>query len=288
MELFLITGQSGAGKTKAVDALEDRGVFCVDNVPPKLIPSFAEMASQSGKIQQLAMVTDARTGEMFDSLLEVTEELKKKGIEYKLLFLQCSDDVLERRYRETRRRHPLQKDRRYSVKDAIQKESEMLKKAYELADYHIDTTFLSVAQLKQIVNGLFDDVITFDSMTVRCISFGFKYGVPTEADIVYDVRCLPNPFYVPELKELSGQDQEIVDWLWAHDETKEFVDKLLEHLLFSLPLYKKEGKSQLVIAVGCTGGRHRSVAIAECIRQNVIKAGYDCDIIHRDTEKSSK
>ncbi len=284
MNVILVTGQSGAGKTKTIDALEDRGVFCVDNVPPSLIPSFVELTMKTEDISHLAVVTDARTGDMLSGLMECIEELKRREIHYKLLYLQCDDAVLIRRYKETRRRHPLQKDRRFSIADAIAREKEMLRHAYEMADYRIDTTYLSVQQLKEEVNGLFDD-IRDDSMSVRCLSFGFKHGIPAEADLIFDVRCVPNPFYVPELKEKSGLDKEVTDWLDGHEATGELLKRICGYLDFSLPLYRKEGKSERVVCCGCTGGRHRSVAFAQAIYEHVSRLGYACSVSHRDMEK---
>ncbi len=284
MNVILVTGQSGAGKTKTIDALEDRGVFCVDNVPPSLIPAFVELTMKTEDISHLAVVTDARTGEMLSGLMDCISELDRRNISYKILYLQCDDDVLMRRYKETRRRHPLQKDRRFSLADAISREKEMLKHAYEIADYRIDTTYLSVQQLQEEVNSLFED-IKDDSMSVRCYSFGFKYGTPADADLIFDVRCIPNPFYVPELKNLTGLDHEVTDWLNSHAVTGQFLEKIYQFLDFTLPLYRKEGKSQLVIGIGCTGGRHRSVAVAEAVTAYVSYLGYDASVSHRDMEK---
>ena len=284
MEVVIVTGQSGAGKTRTLDVLEDIGFYCIDNMPPSLIPVFVEMAKQLNRFSRIAVVTDVRTGEFFSGLLDCTEELKRTGVSYKVLYLQTADETLEKRYRETRRRHPLLSSEDGDLREAIRSEREMLKPAYEMADYRIDTTALSVALLRERLQALFMDNHK-DAMTVRTISFGYKYGVPTEADLMFDVRCLPNPFYIPELKNKTGEDKEVSDYVFASEATQEVVGNIYALIDSLLPLYRKEGKSQLVIGIGCSGGHHRSVAIARALCTHISEQGYVCRAFHRDIRK---
>ncbi len=284
MEVVIITGLSGAGKSQAANALEDIGYFCIDNMPPSLIPRFAEMSLQLNKYSNVAIVTDVRTGEFFKGFFDAMDELKRIEVTCRILFLDASNDSLERRYRETRRKHPLAVRDDISLATAISDERMMLKPVYELANYRIDTTYLSVAELKDRIVSLFlKDSNT--SMLVRCMSFGFKYGVPTEADLMLDVRCLPNPFYVEELKEKTGLNSEVRDYVFGFDSTKELIHRFYAMIDFLLPLYKKEGKSQLIIAIGCTGGKHRSVSIAEDLCAHIKEQEFGCAAIHRDINK---
>ena len=284
MEIIIVTGQSGAGKTRTLDVLEDIGFYCIDNMPPSLIPVFAEMAKQLNRFSRVAVVTDVRTGEFFSGLMDCIEELKRAGVSYKVLYLQTSDEVLEKRYRETRRRHPLLASEEGDLREAIKTEREMLKPAYELADYRIDTTSLAVSQLRERLQTLFMDNRN-GAMMVRCISFGYKYGVPTEADLLFDVRCLPNPFYIEELKNKTGIEEPVSSYVFSHESTQEVVGHIRSLIDCLLPLYTKEGKSQLVIGIGCTGGHHRSVAIAEHLCGHIAKQGYVCRAVHRDIGK---
>ncbi|MEG1016959.1 MAG: RNase adapter RapZ [Oscillospiraceae bacterium] len=284
MEVLIVTGLSGAGKTKVANVLEDIGFFCIDNMPPSLIPTFAEMAKQLKKFQNISIVTDVRAGKLFEGFEACLEELKKINVSYKILFLDASDNVLEKRYRETRRKHPLVTSEDSSIMDAIQKERQLLKPVFELADYHIDTTYLSISQLKDNLSSLFLEN-TNKLMTVRSISFGYKYGVPTEADIVLDVRCLPNPFYVDELKNKTGLDAEVRDYVLSCANTQGVLDRFYAMMDYMLPLYRHEGKSQLVIGIGCTGGKHRSVTIAEELCRHIKELDYDCRTFHRDITK---
>ncbi len=284
MEIIIITGLSGAGKSQAANALEDIGFFCIDNMPPSLIPRFAEMSLQLNRYNNVAIVTDVRTGEYFKGFFDAMDELKRIEVDCKILFLDASDECIERRYRATRRKHPLASGGNISISDAIQDERMMLKPVYELANYRIDTTYLSVAELKDRIVSLFLKNQNF-SMLVRCMSFGYKYGVPTEADLMLDVRCLPNPFYVDELKEKTGLNPEVRDYVFSFDNTRELVRRFYDMIDFLLPLYKKEGKSQLIIGIGCTGGKHRSVSIAEDLCDHILKLNYSCGVIHRDINK---
>ena len=284
MALIIITGLSGAGKSRALNALEDLGFYCADNMPPALIPKFAELCLQTnGKINNVAIVTDVRGGALFSGLFDNLEELKRQGGDYKILFLDCDDGVLIRRYKETRRKHPLLKPGG-TIHDAIKLEREMLRPARERADYIIDTSNLPSSQLKERLTVLFVGD-KMDSMLVNCISFGFKYGTPTEADLVFDVRCFPNPFYVDELKHLTGLDLPVKDYVFASEETRHFVKMLFDMIDFLLPLYIKEGKSQLTVAVGCTGGRHRSVAITDALYKHELEKNVKVAVSHRDIQK---
>ncbi|SDN36817.1 RNase adapter RapZ [Acetanaerobacterium elongatum] len=285
MQLVIITGLSGAGKTRAINVLEDIGFFCADNMPPMLIPKFAELCSQSdGKISKIAVVTDIRGGNMFSGLVDSLDEMKKNGYRYKILFLDCRDDVLIRRYKETRRKHPLVDSENASVENAIAVERVMLKKIKSMADYVIDTSILSTAQLKERISALFLEDNS-SGMLVNCMSFGFKYGLPSEADLVFDVRCLPNPFYYDELKPKSGLDKEVHDFVLSFEESRTFLSKIKDLIDFTLPLYTNEGKSQLVVAIGCTGGKHRSVTFAQELSKYLNEKGIIAIANHRDITK---
>lgn len=285
MEFVIVSGLSGAGKSRAVDALEDIGFYCVDNMPPKLLPKFAELCLQSqGSLSRVAIVIDARGGQLFNSLFEGLAELKRQGSDYKILFLECDNQVLARRYKETRRKHPLTDENGGSVMRAIEAERELLKELRSRTDYLIDTSHLSSAQLREQVIALFLEDTT-KGMTVQCMSFGFKYGYPSEADLVLDVRCLPNPFYVDELKHKTGLDKEVRDYVLERDVTKGFQKRLYDLIDYLIPLYNNEGKSQLVIAIGCTGGKHRSVTLTEELAKHLTENGARVRVNHRDIQK---
>ena len=285
MEFIIVTGLSGAGKSRAVNVLEDIGFYCVDNMPPKLLPKFAELCLQSqDKLSRVALVIDVRGGRQFEGLLDSLDELKRQGGEYKILFLECSDQVLARRYKETRRQHPLAASCGGSVIKAIELERTLLKAARARTDYLIDTSYLSPAQLRERLVGLFLGSEK-SGMQVQCMSFGFKYGYPAEADLVLDVRCLPNPFYEDELKHKTGLDQDVRDYVLDKDVTKGFQTRLYSLIDYLLPLYSEEGKSQLVVAIGCTGGKHRSVALAEELARHVADQGIKVAVNHRDIGK---
>ena len=285
MDFLIVTGLSGAGKSRAVDALEDIGFFCVDNMPPKLISRFAEIALQSeGRLTKVAVVTDVRGGEMFNDFQAELELLHDLNIAFKLLFLDCDTQVLVRRYKETRRRHPLLDSSSASVETAVHTERNLLMYARERADYIIDTTSLSAMQLKERISNIFLDDIT-NSMLINCMSFGFKYGSPAEADLVFDVRCLPNPFYVDHLKQKTGMEEDVrryvMDWTQSH----ELLMRLISLIDFLVPLYLSEGKSQLTIGFGCTGGKHRSVTFAESMYSHLSEQGKRVQVNHRDISK---
>ncbi len=285
MEFVIVTGVSGAGKTQAMHALEDIGFYCVDNLPPALIPVFYDLCVKSEGLQnRIAVVTDTRGGELFKSFFTALESLKRDNKPYHILFLDCSDTVLVRRYKETRRRHPLSDGLGGSLEQAVKLERELLSAVKDSADYVIDTSGVLPAQLKERISELFLSSPS-DSLTVHCISFGFKFGIPMEADLVFDVRCLPNPFYVDSLRAMTGLDKPVKDYVMNSEETQGFAARFTDLIDYLLPLYSREGKSQLVIAVGCTGGHHRSVALAQFMRDHLVEKGIKAAVIHRDIQK---
>ena len=276
---------SGAGKSQAANALEDMGFYCVDNIPPAIIPSFVELSSRSGdELTKMAIVTDVRGGNMFDEIIEVLADLKLKNVNYKILFLDAADQILIRRYKENRRKHPLVSGENISLSAAVQKEREMLEKIHTEADFVVDTSYISISQLKEKLSNIFFESVE-GVLKIQCKSFGFKYGTDTEADLVIDVRCLPNPFYVEELKEKTGLEEQVRQYVMNSDESREFYNRLVNFIDCAVPLYAKEGKSQLVIAFGCTGGKHRSVTFAELIAAHLKKQNFNCVTVHRDIQK---
>ena len=285
MDFLIVTGMSGAGKSRAVDALEDIGFYCVDNVPPQLISKVAEIClSGNSRINRIAVVTDMRGGDLFYGLFEELDQMRDKGLAYKLLFIDAADSELIRRYKETRRRHPLLDLSRGGIAEAIRNERVLLRPARERADFVIDTTHLSANELKQRMNNIFLDIIR-NSMLINVMSFGFKYGVPPEVDLVFDVRCLPNPFYVDSLRPKTGLDEEVRQYVMQAPESGELLDKLRDLVSFLIPLYQKEGKSQLMIGMGCTGGKHRSVTFAELMYQFLSEQNHNVRVLHRDISK---
>ena len=285
MELLIVTGMSGAGKSGGVNALEDIGFYCVDNLPPRLIPKFAELCMQSQEpIPRVAIVVDIRGGKWFDRLPEILQELKDQCGDYKILFLECDSQVLKRRYKETRRQHPLLAETNGSLSEAIERERAMLHDLRRQTDYLIDTTHLSPAQLKESVVSLFLDNADA-GMSITCMSFGFKYGYPEEADLVMDVRCFANPFYVDELRHKTGLDADVREYVLNDPHIAGFQQRLYDLIEYMLPLYRNEGKSQLVIAIGCTGGKHRSVTVAEGLFEHLREQGLRVNVRHRDIRK---
>lgn len=285
MELLIVTGMSGAGKSAVVDALEDLGYFCADNLPPALIPTIVQFVNKTDGTKKLAAVADIRVGEkMFNEFSNVLKSLEEQNCKVKLLYIDASDDVLIRRYKETRRKHPLLDEGDGSLQIAIKLEREKLRNVRIRADYIIDTTKSSVTECKQRVNELF--LSDPDSaLKICCMSFGFKYGIPSDADLVFDVRCLPNPFYVPSMKYRTGLEEDVAEYVMNSEHSVNVLKKLNELIDYMIPLYIDEGKSQLVIAIGCTGGRHRSVCFAEKIKNNLLSQGYSVSAKHRDIEK---
>ncbi len=286
MELVIVTGLSGAGKSAAVDALEDIGYFCVDNMPPELIPTFVELFLKSKeKRERVAVVADIRLGVSFSALFDVLGDLENMNVKYKILFIDADNEVIMRRYQETRRKHPLaDMFDSPSILEAIQTEREILLPARQKADYIIDTTQVKSSQFKERVAQLFLDDVS-KSLKIYCISFGFKYGAPKEADLVFDVRCLPNPFYIPELKQHTGLEEPVRTFVMKFEQARGLEIKLLDLLDYLIPLYRSEGKSQLTIAVGCTGGKHRSVVFAELINKHLLETGACSSVFHRDMQR---
>lgn len=284
MSLVVVTGMSGAGKSKAINTLEDMGYYCVDNLPPRFLVNFADlygMADQEGT-RKIATVVDVRGKEMFSDFFDAMEELKKKDYPYQIMFLDAEDAVLRKRYKETRRVHPLIEGDDLTLEEAIRKERALMQKTKDISDYVIDTTSLLPAQLKQRIVSILENEKESNSMLIQLISFGYKHGLPAEADLVFDVRFLPNPYYLPELKEHNGTESCIRDYVLGFPESTRFRRKLLELIDFLLPLYQKEGKSQLEIAFGCTGGKHRSVLFAEILKEHLTKLNYRVLTEHRD------
>lgn len=282
---MIVTGLSGAGKSRAVDALEDIGFYCADNIPPKLIPTFYDLTQQAkGALSRVAVVTDVRGGDMFSSLIKTLDELEGEKKDFRVLYLDANDYVLVNRFKETRRKHPLAENCLGSLEQAVRLERDVLKPVRERADYIIDTSFLSPAQLKERISSLFLGDAS-DALMIHCVSFGFKFGIPTEADLVFDVRCLPNPFYVESLKKLTGLDEPVREYVMKWDQTKGFVSRFLDLIDYMIPLYCNEGKSQLVVAVGCTGGHHRSVTLAQLLYTHLQDKNFRVSVNHRDIHK---
>ena len=287
MKIVIVTGMSGAGKSTALNVLEDEGYYCVDNMPISLIIKFADLAaSQEEGYSDIALGIDIRSGNALNELDEVLQKLEARRYNYKILFLDSSDDVLVKRYKETRRTHPLAKDDR--VDKGISLEREQMTFLKERADYIIDTSQLLTRELKQELEKIFVKDKGYSNLFVTVLSFGFKYGIPVDADIVFDVRFLPNPYYIDDLKSLTGNDKAIQDYVMGFDETKEFLNKVEDLIKFLLPNYVKEGKNSLVIAIGCTGGKHRSVTLANAIADAIQQTEYGCKVEHRDIEKDSR
>ena len=282
--ILIITGMSGAGKTQVMRTLEDLNYFCVDNLPPALIPKFAELCMQTeGKVNRIAFVIDIRGGEFFEEMVGVLDEMKLNGTKYELLFLDASDEVLIRRYKETRRRHPLANEG--SLSQGITKEREKVGNVRAKATHILDTTNTTTTDLRDKIIALYGSGDSLSKMNVIIQSFGFKHGIPLDCDMMFDVRFLPNPFYVPELKMLTGNDQEVMTYIWNYQITREFTKKLEDMVLFLLPEYEKEGKSQFTIAIGCTGGNHRSVFLANKLCDFLRGHDYETQVAHRDLNK---
>ena len=288
MELLIVSGLSGAGKSVAMNALEDIGYFCIDNIPAALLPSITAFSKAGdNQLDRVALCMDVRgcrTREEIEQALQQLDEQKKP---YKILFLDAPDEVLMRRYSETRRRHPISISEGLSTREAFLKERQILEPLRVRADYTINTALLSTAQNKERICDLFmKNGGAKSAMRLTIMSFGIKFGLPPEADLVLDVRCLPNPFYVPGLKHKTGLDQEVVDYVMAAPESQELLRRYESMLEYALPLYVKEGKSQLMIAVGCTGGKHRSITFARKIGEFCKKLGYAPSVQHRDAKRT--
>jgi UPF0042 nucleotide-binding protein len=285
IRFVIITGLSGAGKSYAIKCLEDLGYFCVDNLPTTLIPTFAELCANSSRgIQAIALGVDVREGEYLANMVETIEELRSRGHRVDVLFLEASDETLVRRYHETRRRHPLAGEG--NVLDGIRAERKALAHLREIANRVIDTTSLTVHQLKdQMVHSYGPQAAKGGGLSVSLVSFGFKHGVPYDADLVFDVRFLPNPHFVDRLRALDGRDPAVEEFVMSFSESRELLSRLEGLLKFLLPLYEREGKAYLTVAIGCTGGRHRSVMLVEALRSFLTGLGLSPIVRHRDLDR---
>lgn len=283
MQFTVVTGMSGSGKTRVIRYLEDLGYFCIDNMPPALIPKFAEMIhSANGKFTNAALVIDTRVGDMINELIDQISLLKKNGFSVKVLYLNADDATLVKRYKETRRSHPINNPE--GLLASIKQERKMLKKLLSDADYVIDTSGLSNNDLIKELREIYCNEDK-KSIKIHVMAFGFKYGMPVDADLVYDVRCFPNPFYIDELKHKTGNDKEVQDYVMNFQTAQTFMEKLYDMIKFLVPLYDEEGKISLTIAIGCTGGKHRSVTMANLLSDYLKELEYDVDISYRDIDK---
>ncbi|MBR5975405.1 MAG: RNase adapter RapZ [Clostridiales bacterium] len=290
MDVIILTGMSGAGKSHAAHILEDQGYFCIDNLPPMVLPELIRtfLKGQGGEgfaVDKLAFVVDVRSSDYLKGFGKAITEIKNLGCPYRIIFLEANDQVLVSRYRQTRRKHPLSAG--LSLVEAIEKERSLMRGIRARATHVIDTSFLAQGALREELLNIIEveDVSTMD---IHIESFGYKYGIPGDCDVACDVRFLPNPFYVPELKMLCGKDQPIIDFLEEHPETEQYYQKIMDLLCFSIPYYIREGKARLSVGVGCTGGRHRSVYIAQRLYDGLMEAGYQVSIHHRDIDKDPR
>jgi UPF0042 nucleotide-binding protein len=286
MQFIVITGMSGAGKALAMRAFEDFGFYCVDNLPPALVPMLAELC-QRGQIGRIAVVTDVRGGQFFSDLEDSLEKLRASGMQFRILYLDADEDALIQRFRETRRRHPLSDDFP-DLHDAIAAEREALSGLRARADKVVNTSRVTPRELREEIRKSFLDEPDAPQMLIRVQSFGFKHGLPTDADLVFDLRFLPNPNYDREIGHLDGTCQPVIDYVFRNEVTHKYLEKLHDLLEFTVPQYEKEGKSYLSIAVGCTGGRHRSVAISNWLAEDLSKLGHRATATHRDLDRSAR
>jgi RNase adapter protein RapZ len=281
-DLVIITGMSGSGKASVLKAFEDLGYYCVDNLPVGLIPRFADLVGQSAEIERTALVVDVREGTQLDDLPEIVKSVKRI-LPTRVIFLEAKDSVLLRRFSETRRPHPLGQNS--SVKVSLGEERQHLRPIREMADLVIDTSKFNVHELRAYVTDRFHKKETGKSILVSCVSFGFRQGVPEDADLMFDVRFLPNPHFVPEFRPLTGRHPKVAKYIRSFPQTREFIERISDMLVYLLPHYIREGKSYLTIAFGCTGGQHRSVMIAEEVSKRLRKGGYKVKVVHRDSPK---
>jgi UPF0042 nucleotide-binding protein len=286
MRFIVITGMSGAGKALAMRAFEDFGFFCVDNLPPALVPMLAELC-QRGSVGRIAVVTDVRGGQFFDELLESLDKLRADGVDFQILYMDADDDALIARFRETRRRHPLSDDFP-DLHEAIAREREALADLRARADKNINTSRVTPRELREEIRATFLDVPESPQMLIRVQSFGFKHGLPTDADLVFDLRFLPNPNYDRDIGHLDGTCAPVIEYVFRDPVTQKYLEHLHSFLEFCVPQYEKEGKSYLSIAVGCTGGRHRSVALANWLADDLAMLGHRASATHRDLDRSAR
>lgn len=286
MEFIIVSGLSGAGKSKVASFLEDMGFYCVDNLPAPLIPPLAQLCMASpGKYDRVALVTDIRGGQTFEALFAALDQLEAMDCQHKILFVEAGAETIIKRYKETRRSHPLAKGGR-TLPQAVEQERTAMEEVRRRAQYIIDTTALSTAKLRGEILRLFGEPGAAPDMSVSVVSFGFKYGIPIEADLVFDVRCLPNPFYIAELRDQTGLDEGIRNFLFGYQQSADLIKHLEDMMSFLLPLYVEEGKTALVIAVGCTGGQHRSVFITHALADFIRQKGYHVNENHRDMTRA--
>ena len=284
MRFVIVTGMSGAGKSTALKKLEDMGFFCVDNLPVMLIKRFADIAYDDElEVDNVAIGVDIRSGESLNQLSVLLEDMKKSDYSYEILFLDATEPELVKRFKETRRKHPLSKSGR--INEGIERERKKIEFLKQRADYIIDTSGLLTRELGAEIEKIFSTGEAYNNMIITVMSFGFKYGIPRDSDLVYDVRFLPNPYYVQELRPLTGNDKAVADMVMDCEEYGQFMDKLTDMIEFLVPNYKKEGKNQLVISVGCTGGKHRSVTVANALYERLGNLPYTVRIFHRDITK---
>ncbi|MBR6206560.1 MAG: RNase adapter RapZ [Oscillospiraceae bacterium] len=282
MEFVVVTGLSGGGKSRAVNVLEDFEFYCVDNMPVSMMPKFAELCLAAGsKYKRVAVVTDVRAITDFDELFRAFDEIEAMGCRCFVLFMEAQTETIIRRYKETRRPHPLDTEFR-DLSAAVLEEQKLMQPLRNRADMIIDTTGLTVGMLRQKLYNAFMKEASWMPLTVTVSSFGFKYGLPIDADTVLDVRFLPNPYYVPELRERTGMDQDVYDYVFSHPDSQEYMTRLVDLFRFLLPRYITEGKTSFVVAVGCTGGHHRSVAVARKLAEDIRSMGYPVELYHRD------
>lgn len=286
MQLLIVTGMSGSGKSCVMDVMEDIGYYCIDNIPPKLISRFVDICRKSDSvINKIAVAVDIRTGDMFAEIFHSWQKLREDDKLYvKVLFIEANSEALIKRYKETRRRHPLDEKFNGNLHDAIRYEKMQLSQLREIADYYIETSELSSGQLKEQVKEIFLNRSS-DSLNIKIMSFGFKYGVSTESDLVFDVRCLPNPYYIENLRNHTGCDECVREYVMSFEQSRELFEKLKDLIDYLIPLYVHEGKSQLVIAFGCTGGKHRSITFAELMARHLSENNYKVHKYHRDIAK---
>lgn len=286
MKVVIVTGMSGSGKSCVMDVMEDIGYYCIDNLPPQLMSRFIEICRESeNRLERIAIAADLRSGDMFADAFRCMRGLcEQEDLDVKIVYIDAEDEVLVKRYKETRRKHPLDEKFGGNLHEAISFEREQLLRVKGIADFYIETSYLSAAQLKAQTRELFLGNMS-DSMSVKVTSFGFKYGVSTESDLVFDVRCLPNPYYVKELRPHTGLESCVRDYVMSFDQSKKLMEKLEDMLDFLIPLYVHEGKSRLVISFGCTGGKHRSITFAELIGDYLSRKGINVIKQHRDIDK---